>query len=160
MQRAIVSFHEDADSEWIAELSCGHRRHERHQPPLSERPWVVTAEGRQSRIGSPLDCNACDRRMIPSGYEPYRRTPTFTHESVPKALLERHTTKAGVWARIHVVVGSLDYVLHEPFDARERLTPNAPGIVPPEVEHHLELSDPVSFYVEFMRPGTVSPPVE
>jgi tellurite methyltransferase len=157
MQRAIVSFHEDASSDWVAELSCGHRRHVRHQPPLSERPWVVTAEGRQSRIGLPLDCNPCDRRMIPPGYEPYRRTPTFSRESVPKALLERHTTKAGVWARIHVVEGSLDYVLHDPFDSRELLTPHAPGIVLPEVEHHLEMSGPVSFYVEFWRPGAVSP---
>jgi tellurite methyltransferase len=148
-----VSFHEDPDSQWVAELSCGHRRHTRHNPPLSERPWVLTAEGRQARIGLPLDCTQCDRRVIPDGYEPYRQTPAFDQGTVPKALLERHTTKPGVWARIQVLHGSVDYLLHEPFGSRERLTPHAPGVIPPEVEHHLETSGPVSFYVEFWRPG-------
>ena len=151
MQRRIVSFHEDPEAHWIAALSCGHRRHTRHVPPLSDRPWVLTAEGRESRIGLPLECTQCDLRTIPPDYEPYRRTPDFDQESVPKALLERHTTKPGVWARIHVTQGSLDYLLHEPFRARERLTPQTPGIIPPEVEHHIEIVGPVSFYVEFWR---------
>ena len=123
-------------------------------PPLSERPWVLTSEGRQGRIGAPLDCAACDRREIPVGYEPYRRTPHFDETSVPAGLLRQHTTKPGIWARIHVTQGSLDYLLHEPFHARERLTSQSPGIIPPEVEHHLEVSGPVSFYVEFWRPPT------
>jgi tellurite methyltransferase len=151
MNRPIVALHQDADSHWVAELSCGHQRHVRHDPPLSERPWVLTPEGRQSHIGSELDCVRCDRREIPSGYEPYRRTSLFDERSVPGALLDHHSTKRGVWARIHVTGGSLDYHLHAPFDSRERLTPLAPGVVLPEVEHHLELSGPVSFFVEFWR---------
>ena len=153
MNRRIVAFHEDPESQWIAELSCGHRRHTRHNPPLSDRPWVLTPEGREARIGLDLDCMACDRREIPGGYEPYRRTPVFDQRTVPKALLEQHTTKPGIWARIHVTHGSLDYFLDAPFLARERLTPDSPGTVLPEVEHHLAPSGPVSFYVEFWRPG-------
>jgi tellurite resistance-related uncharacterized protein len=153
VNRPIVAFHEDDDSEWIAELACGHRRHVRHHPPLSERPWVLSREGRQSRIGTDLACIPCDRSEIPPGYEPHHRTPDFDEDSVPDALLRQHATKRGVWARIHVVRGSLDYHLHAPIERRERLTPAAPGIVLPEVEHHVAPVGPVSFFVEFWRPA-------
>jgi tellurite methyltransferase len=153
MNRAIAAFHQDDESHWVAELACGHRRHARHNPPLSDRPWVLTAEGRQAQIGAELDCAACDRREIPAGYEPYRRTPVFDERTVPEALTRDHSTKRGIWARIHVTQGSLDYSIHAPFDSRERLTPALPGIVLPEVEHHVQASGPVSFFVEFLRPA-------
>jgi tellurite resistance-related uncharacterized protein len=153
MNRSIVAIQQDIDSEWVAELACGHRRHVRHDPPFSERPWVLTAEGRRSRIGTVLDCVRCDRSEMPTGYEPYHRTRDFDEKSVPNALLELHSTKRGVWARIHVARGSLDYHLHAPFDRCERITPEAPGVVLPEVEHHVALSGRVSFFVEFWRPA-------
>jgi hypothetical protein len=68
VQRAIVGFHRDEQTEqgepgdWVAELDCGHNQHVRHRPPWTLRPWVVTPEGRQARIGQPLDCKLCDER--------------------------------------------------------------------------------------------------
>jgi tellurite methyltransferase len=152
MKRSIVDFHEDADSQWVAELACGHQRHTRHNPPFSERPWVLTSEGRQSQIGSELDCTQCDRMEIPQGYEPYRQSPEFDEKTVPEALLHRHSTKPGIWARIHVLHGSLDYYLHAPFNTVHRLTPHSPGVVLPGVEHHIEVKHAVSFFLEFFRP--------
>jgi hypothetical protein len=61
MERAIVGFHQDAAGDWVAELACGHRRHVRHRPPFELRPWVVEAEGRRRRLGTPLECGLCDR---------------------------------------------------------------------------------------------------
>lgn len=156
MNRPIVAFHEDTEFEWIAELACGHRRHTRHAPPFSERSWVLTPEGRESRIGTDLDCVRCDRSEIPLGYEPYRRTPDFDENSVPEALLRCHATKRGVWARIHITRGSIDYYVHAPFSRRKRLTPTSPGVVLPEVEHHIAPSGEVSFFVEFWRPARVA----
>jgi tellurite resistance-related uncharacterized protein len=124
----------------------------RHNPPFSDRPWALTTHGRQAQIGAELDCTACDRREIPSGYEPYRRTAVFDEETVPEALLRDHSTKRAIWARIHVTCGVLDYYLHAPFDSHQRLTPESPGIVVPEVKHHVAVSGPVSFFVEFLRP--------
>jgi hypothetical protein len=60
MKRRIVGFHTDAEGDWVAELECGHGQHVRHSPPFAERPWVLTAEGRASRIVEVLDCSACD----------------------------------------------------------------------------------------------------
>jgi tellurite methyltransferase len=156
MKRAIVAFHEDAHSEWVAELACGHRRHTRHNPPFSDRAWVLTAEGRQSQVGTELDCVACDRREIPAGYAPYRRTRDFDESTVPDALLRHHSTKRGIWARIHVLRGSLDYYVHAPFNSLEHLSPLSQGIVLPEVEHHIATRGPVSFFVEFLRPGSAA----
>ncbi len=153
MKRPIVAFRPDAAGDWVAELACGHAQHTRHAPPLSERPWVLTPEGREARIGTELDCVRCDRGEIPEHYERYRNTPAFDEQSVPAALLERHATKPGIWARIVVSRGALDYHVHEPFDRCERLTPRRPGIVLPEVEHHVEPRGAASFHVEFWRPA-------
>lgn len=60
MQRSIVAFREDAEGDWVAELDCGHRRHVRHRPPLFPEPWVLTAEGREQRLGTSLECRLCD----------------------------------------------------------------------------------------------------
>ena len=60
MQRQILGLRHDADGEWIAELSCGHRRHVRHRPPFFDEAWITTAAGRQARIGTLLDCRLCD----------------------------------------------------------------------------------------------------
>lgn len=57
--RTIVGFVQDDESHWVAQLSCGHRQHVRHEPPLQSRPWVLTEEGRQSRVGSSLPCMHC-----------------------------------------------------------------------------------------------------
>jgi hypothetical protein len=61
VERAIVGFHLDAQGEWVAELACGHRRHVRHQPPFYAQPWVLELEGRQRRLGTPIECHLCDR---------------------------------------------------------------------------------------------------
>jgi hypothetical protein len=61
MKQPITGFHLDDDGHWVAELECGHGQHVRHRPPWELRPWVLTAEGRRSRLGVELDCVLCDR---------------------------------------------------------------------------------------------------
>lgn len=60
MQQPIVGFEQDEEGHWRAVLACGHRQHVRHNPPLVERPWVLTDEGRQRFLGFPLECKLCD----------------------------------------------------------------------------------------------------
>ena len=151
MERRIVSFRQDAEAQWIAELSCGHARHVRHDPPFAEREWTLTPEGRTARLGSPLDCARCQAREIPAGHCEYKRTASFTQATVPAALRSRHTTKPGVWARIQVVSGALRYRLFAPFDEVELLEAGAAGVVLPEVEHQVETVGPVEFFVAFYR---------
>ena len=60
MEQSIVGFDQDELGDWRAILACGHRQHVRHNPPLVERPWVLTEEGRRRFLGHKLDCKRCD----------------------------------------------------------------------------------------------------
>jgi len=59
--RRITGFHQDEEGHWVAELECGHTRHLRHEPPWQSREWVLTLEGRRTRLGTPVLCVECDR---------------------------------------------------------------------------------------------------
>ena len=60
MQQRITGYHTDEEGDWVAQLACGHNQHVRHRPPLIEREWVTTADGRASMLGSVLECVKCD----------------------------------------------------------------------------------------------------
>lgn len=60
MKQPIVGYHQDEEGHWVAELRCGHGQHVRHDPPLQTRAWVMTDEGRASRLGVELDCLHCE----------------------------------------------------------------------------------------------------
>ena len=64
MQQAIVGFHVDEENHWVAGLACGHNQHTRHNPPWTERPWVITPEGREAMLGYLLNCKKCDAGAI------------------------------------------------------------------------------------------------
>jgi len=150
MRRRIRGFHRDDEDHWVAELDCGHGRHVRHHPPLSERPWVLAESGRRARLDTPLDCVRCDRRELPEGLITLRHTPVFDETCVPDGLRRRHRTRTGTWARIHVLAGRLRYRIHAPFHCEQILRPGAPGVVLPEVEHDVEPDGPVAFRVELL----------
>ena len=86
--------------------------------------------------------------------EPYNRTRIFTETSVPEGLLTEHSTKEGVWGRIHVEEGSLRYQVTDP--RREPLdlvlAPDSdPGLIEPTFLHRVEPIGAVRFHVEFLR---------
>lgn len=60
MTQNIVGFHQDEQGHWVAELACGHTQHVRHDPPWTNRPWVITPEGREAFRSHMLDCKRCD----------------------------------------------------------------------------------------------------
>ena len=62
MKQRIVGFHRDEHGDWVADLECGHGQHVRHDPPWSERPWVVTPQGREQKLGDVLLCKKCDEQ--------------------------------------------------------------------------------------------------
>lgn len=60
MQQPIVSFALDDENHWFAYLACGHTQHVRHNPPWQNRPWVMTEERRNEKLGMMLECKLCD----------------------------------------------------------------------------------------------------
>ncbi len=63
MKQRIIGFHQDEHGDWVADLECGHGQHVRHDPPWSERPWVVTPQGRTRMLGAILACKKCDEEL-------------------------------------------------------------------------------------------------
>ena len=60
MQQPIIGYHKDDAGHWVAQLSCGHNQHVRHDPPWMNREWVTTQTGRDSMLGHELNCKKCD----------------------------------------------------------------------------------------------------
>lgn len=53
-------------------------------------------------------------------------------------------------ALIHVLEGKLRYCIETPPSA-SILEPGKPGVIEPEIRHHVEPLGPVRFYLEFHR---------
>ncbi len=70
MKQSITGYHQDEEGYWVAQLACGHNQHVRHQPPWVNRPWVVTAEGRQGMLGFRLNCVKCEEGAPPDDRPP------------------------------------------------------------------------------------------
>ena len=92
--------------------------------------------------------------VLPEGLASQRRTMEFTAETLPAPLLKDHSTKAGTWALIRVLEGTLRYDI-----ADDRRPPSSvvltasgdAGIVEPTILHHISAIGPVRFYLEFLR---------
>ena len=87
---------------------------------------------------------------MPADVRPYRRTPTFTEETVPAALTREHNTKAGVWGLLTVLSGQLRYVV--PGEDREHvLDPDHQAVIVPEQIHYVRPVGEAEFYIEFYK---------
>lgn len=151
MHRTIIDFHIDEAGDWVAALDCGHGQHMRHRPPFVNRPWVTAPSEREARLGTVLNCVRCDRMEWPDGFAAFRRTAEFDEKTVPAGLMRNHTTKRGVWARIHVLAGELRYHVGEPLARSFRLATGSSATIVPEVPHRVETIGTVRFFVEFWR---------
>ena len=120
----------------------------RHRPPWFDREWTTTEDGRRDKIGQTLDCSRCDRIEMPSGAREYKRSLTFTEQTLPAGLQADHRTKAGTWARIVVEAGALEYHVR---GRVHQLVPGSPGLIEPEQPHHVVPLGAVRLYVEFWR---------
>lgn len=90
-------------------------------------------------------------KPLPNTVTPYKRTPEFDEQTVPKGLLKEHQTKESVWGTIVVLEGQLQYTINEPQTEVILLDANTIGIVEPTVRHEVKPLGKVRFYVEFHR---------
>ncbi len=91
-----------------------------------------------------------DEPVLPLGLIKARRTPMFTTDSLPAALVASHRT--AVWALLHVEAGSVRFVElagDEPRDVRVEAGDSA--VIVPDVEHRVEPSIDAAFFVQFYR---------
>lgn len=84
----------------------------------------------------------------PAGLAAYRRTPDFDENTMPAALRRAHSTKPGVWAKLHVATGRLRFT-DETSGVETVLGPGVHPLILPEAPHHVTPDGPVRFFVEF-----------
>ncbi len=148
MKREIIGFGVDEEDDPFAKLNCGHRQHVQHIPPLAHREWVLTENGRQSKMGQTLDYVRCDNLEFPDTVTPFQQTPVFTEETIPAGIQKDHRTGAGVWARVSVEAGQLNYRA-EALNVDMILSPEQDGIIVPNVFHSVQPMGNVRFQVTF-----------
>lgn len=88
---------------------------------------------------------------LPESVVKYSASPVFNETTVPVALLKDHKVKDGVWGRLVVFHGSIDYIIPDVKMITKTVTPSNHAIIEPEVLHHVSLNGPVEFQVEFYR---------
>ena len=90
-------------------------------------------------------------KSLPPEVESYKKTPEFNEGTVPKGLLNAHSTKEGTWGKIVVVSGQLHYRILEPELEELVLSSEKYGVVEPTVLHEVAPIGEVAFFVEFYR---------
>lgn len=148
--RHILGFATDHAGDWVCRLDCGHRRHIRHRPPLSDYPWIVDSSARAAKIGAPIECERCGRGELPDDAAAYRTTAEFDETTLPAGLRRDHTTAVGVWGRAEVLAGRLRFVMPALAVDRELAAGDA-AIIPPGLPHHVEPVETVRMRVVFLR---------
>jgi tellurite resistance-related uncharacterized protein len=93
-----------------------------------------------------MPCTDLPQNLVKRG-----QTRLFTEETTPSKLTSVHTTKQGVWGKLIVLDGALDYVVPGPPAYLQRIDPGTFAVIEPAVPHHVRLLGPVSFRVEFYR---------
>ena len=86
---------------------------------------------------------------LPKHLSTYKRTPTFTQDTIPKGLLNNHQTRAGVWARVVLETGTLRLTFED--GPVHLLSPGTDGIIAPQRLHAVAPIEHVTFHVEFLR---------
>jgi len=150
VERAITGYHRDGDGDWIAELSCGHGQHVRHRPPFQLRPWVLSGEGRTTRLGVTLDCLRCDRAELPQGLLVVCSSPEWDEQTMPVGLLRSHRIENGMWGRLSVSQGELQYTARREPALDVVLGSGAVQAIPPEVKHDIRPLGQVRFSITLL----------
>ena len=149
MKRSIVEFRLGEDGDWVAVLACGHARHVRHEPPLSDRTWVLEEGSRSAMLGETLDCGPCDRAEMPGGLALVKTTPEWDELSMPSGLRRAHRVPKGRWGRLVVRNGILRFGARTEPAIDVIVAAGESQAIPPDVEHAVDATEPVRFVLEF-----------
>lgn len=154
MIRTIDGFHQDDEGDWVAELSCLHNQHVRHDPPFQERPWVTTEAGRTERVGASLDCPLCDRMELPADLEVVRRAGPFDAQTLPAGLRRAHQVADRTWGLLRVFDGAVVFAVDTAPPVRVRLEAGDTQPIPPAVAHRLLADEPFRLAIDFLVSAT------
>jgi tellurite resistance-related uncharacterized protein len=88
---------------------------------------------------------------LPAGLQHVRTTETFDHEHHPAGLRRAHRVADGVWARLVVHTGELNFSFEDESDSTIAVAGGETMVIPPGRLHHVDITVPVTFALEFHR---------
>ena len=88
---------------------------------------------------------------IPEGLEKFSESPIFDQDTTPDALKQDHQVKSGVWGRLVVFDGALEYLVAGTPEIARRIEATGHAIIEPEQLHSVRMIGDVRFQVEFYR---------
>ncbi len=97
------------------------------------------------------------RTELPDGLEHVRTTETFDQDHHPAGLRRAHRVADGVWARLTVHTGALEFVFEDELDRIIDVGAEASVVIPPGRLHHVDVTGPVTFALEFHRERDCAP---
>lgn len=150
MIRQITGFHQDDAGDWVAQLTCLHNQHVRHDPPFREREWVLSEGSRRERLGSPIDCPLCDRPELPNDLRLKRTAGPFDIGSLPEGLRREHRVADGTWGLLRILNGTVVFEMstEPPISVTLRTGDSQP--IPPGVDHVVRLDPEARIEVDFL----------
>ena len=150
MIRTIDGFHQDEQGDWVAELSCLHTQHVRHQPPFLDRPWVETASGRSGRVGADIECSPCDRAEMPDGLHVVRTVGPFDSETLPRGLQRDHRVAERTWGCVRLIEGTVRFSIEADPRIVLQLRAGDTHPIPPGMPHALQVEGHLRVAVDFL----------
>ena len=150
MLRRIIGFCQDDEGDWIADLSCLHSQHVRHQSPFQDRGWVLTESGRAERVGTELACPLCDRAELPDRLRVARSAGPFNAETLPAGLRGDHRVADGTWGLLRVVNGAVRFRMTTDPPLDVRLSAGDEQAIPPTVLHRVAPEGTMEIVIEFL----------
>ncbi len=137
---------------------------ERSDPsgPSAERSTPDGSSGeRPNPNGSVTDSSVCEGSSVgdslPTGLVLARTTEVFDAGTVPAGLRRAHRVADGVWGRLVVHAGTVNFVFEDAADEPVLVAAGASIVIPPGRAHHVEPDDSARFVVEFYRPSAPDP---
>jgi tellurite resistance-related uncharacterized protein len=91
------------------------------------------------------------KNQLPESVEKYGETIVFTEKTVPEKITNNHDTKPGIWGKLCVIEGIVDYIISGPPEELKRVTEGDFAIIEPTVLHRAKPIGPAKFKVEFYR---------
>lgn len=88
---------------------------------------------------------------LPDDVELVRTTDEWTPQSAPVGLRRAHRVADGVWGRLVVRSGSVDFVFEDEPDHVITVRAGQSQVIPPQLPHHVEFTGEATFAIEFHR---------
>ena len=86
---------------------------------------------------------------LPEGASLAGSTKLMNQDTVVPGILKKHLAPKGKWGYLVVESGSLQYVWEDDAENRLDADPGHPIVITPERFHHVVITGPVEFRVEF-----------